>query len=1055
MRFEVLGPLRVLTADVGEPTAVSATRLRAVLAVLLWHANQPVPVDELSEMVWDGAPPAGAAGAMRSLIRRLRLVLGPQAGARIVTRAPGYLIALADDELDASWFIALGQDIGAATRAGNWATASATADQAMALWRGPALLDVPSQSLRDAWLPQLDQHHLQVLQWHAEAELQLGHHERLIPQLRDLSTRHPLNEHFHAQLMTALARSGRQAEALDAYRDARRALVDDLGIEPGPTLRAVHQRILSGQNEPNKPNEPAESSRPPAATTVPRQLPAASGHFTGRHGELDRLAALAQGAGAHLGTVVISAIDGMAGIGKTTLAIHAAHRLAEQFPDGQLFLDLHGYTQGHPPRTADEALAWLLRALGVPPERIPSDGDQAAAVYRQRLADTRTLIILDNAATEAQVRPLLPGGGSCLVLITSRKRLKALDDAHLVSLDLLAPPDAVALLRAVAGPDRIPADDPLADEVAELCGYLPLALRIAASLLRHRPAWGLEHLAGQLRDQHRRVSVLSDGERELPAVFDLSYTSLDEQHRRLWRRLGLIPGPDLDAYAAAALVRVDPACAAELLENLVDHNLLSAYAPGRYRLHDLLRAHARTLAATDPAPESEAAVDRLLHYYAHTAQRASVPITRHSRPAPDDPAPTHSPVLSGPNSAHTWLRAEYANLEAAFTHSHTHAHGLDEHTIALAAGLAGILLTDGPFTRALEIHQTAAETADRLGHFAAHATALTDLGRARFQTGDFAGAEEMYTQALKTCCSLGRRLGEANALTGLGCVWVMTGEYSGADDAHTRALELYRALGNRLGEASALNDLGRLRYMTGDYPDAGEAYAQALELYQALGHRLGEAGALTSLGQVRFQTGDHAGAGDAYARALDLYRVLGHRIGEASALNDLGHVRFQAGDLAGAGAAHTRALELYGALGHRPGEASALISLGRVQSQTGEHSGAIDAHTRALTIYRALGNRSNEAWALNHYAATLAAAGQRPRALALYHQALAMNRELNKPDDEAASLEGIGEHHLNTGDSTQGIAYLRQALEIYQRLGMAPDTRRVQDRLDGVAIIRA
>jgi DNA-binding SARP family transcriptional activator/tetratricopeptide (TPR) repeat protein len=1055
VRFEVLGPLRVVTSGAGEPVLVSASRLRVVLAVLLWRVNQPVTVDELSEMAWDGAPPAGASATMRGLILRLRRALGPQAGARIVTRAPGYVIELAGDELDASWFVALGQDTGDAVRAGDWVAACAAAERAMSLWRGAALLDVPCRALREAWLSRLDQHHLQVRQWHAEAGLHLGQHERLIPALADLVTHHPLNEHFRAQLMTALARSGRQAEALEAYRDARRVLVGELGIEPGPALRSVHQRILSGQSAPAAalPGEeggPAggSASQVAAAPVVPRQLPAAPWYFTGREKELDRLAVIAGGAGAQAGTVVISAIDGMAGIGKTALAVHAAHRLAGRFPDGQLFLDLHGYTQGHPPRTASGALEWLLQALGVPPEGIPPDGEQAAALYRQRLAGTRTLIVLDNAAHEAQVRPLLPGGGSCLVLVTSRRRLKALDDAQLVSLDLLSPPDAVALLRAVAGPGRIPAGDPLAGEVAGLCGYLPLALRIAASLLRHRPAWSMEHLAGQLRDQHQRVSALSDGERELEAVFDLSYASLQAPHRRLWRLLGLIPGPDLDAYAAAALAGADLARAAGLLEDLVDHSLLAEYTPGRYRLHDLLRAHARALAGADPAPEREAAVDRLLHYYAHTAQKASVPIARTPMPVPDGPAPAHAPALPGPESARTWLRTEQPSLEAAFTHARS--HGLDGHVISLAAGLAEILLTDGPWARALDIRQAAADTAGRLGRLAAHAGALTDLGRVRTLIGDYPGAGEALTRALKVCRALGNPLGEAGALTSLGRVRGETGDYPGAGEALTRALEVYRALGNPLGEASALTDLARLRQATGDYPGAGDALTRALEIYDALSHRHGQANALTELGRVRHLTGDYPGAGEALTRALEVYRALGNRLGEANALTDLGRVTEATGDYPGAGDVLAQALELYRALGNRNGEAYALTNLGHVRHLAGDYARAGNALTGALEIYQALGNRGNKAWALNYYAATLAASGQRTRALALYQQALAMNHELNKPDDEAVSLEGIAEHHLAAGDPAQGTACLHQALEIYQRLGMAPDTHRVQNRLTGL-----
>ena len=827
-----------------------------------------------------------------------------------------------------------------------------------------------------------------------------------------------------------------------------------------------------------------------ASPKPPRQLPAAVRHFTGRDTELDTLVGLV-GADVAGNTAVISAIDGMAGIGKTALAVHAAHRLAEAFPDGQLFLDLRGYTQGQPPRTADQALGWLLQALGVPTERIPKSGDQAAALYRQRLSGSRTLIVLDNAATEDQVRPLLPGpgGGSCLVLVTSRKRLRGLVGAHVMSLDLLAPPDAVALLYAVAGEGRISPDDHdlLAGEIAELCGYLPLALRIAASLLRHRPAWTLGFLAGQLRDQQRRVTSLSDGERELAAVFDLSYVSLDDRLRRLWRRLGLVPGPDLDSYAAAALLQIDPMAAAELLDDLVEHNLLTEYAPGRYRLHDLLRVHARTLADTDPAPEREAAVDRLLHYYGHTCQRASLLIARNPRAEADGPEPGHSPALADAEAARRWLRIEYASLDAAFTHAR--AHGLDRHTLALAAGLAEILQADGPLSRALEIQQGAAETAERLDLPGPHADALTELGRARRLGGNYPGADDALIRALKIYRELGDRRGEAAALTDLGRVRHMTGDFAEAGESVAEALEIYRGLGDRLGTANTLFELGRVRYMTGDYPGAVEALDQALGIYRALGNRHGEAYVLTNVGRVRYLTGDYPGAGDAadqaleiyreldnrggeaialnelgrvrvltgdcpgaeesYSHALEIYHALSHRHGEAYTLTELGHVRTLTGDYAGAEDAAIRALAIYREIGNHHGEADAMTALGRIRYLTGDYSGSEDALTRALEIYRALGNRGNEAWALNHYAATVAAIGRRSEALALYRQALGMNRELNKPDDEAISLEGIAEHHLAAGDPAEGIAHLRQALAIYRRLGVAPDIRRVTDRLNG------
>jgi tetratricopeptide (TPR) repeat protein len=842
---------------------------------------------------------------------------------------------------------------------------------------------------------------------------------------------------------------------LDAYRRAHRTLADQLGIEPGPELRDLHQRILAGDEEqpaPDRgpgqaPTEAGQVTRPTARSdfVVPRQLPAAAGHFTGRQAELDTLVGLLASTDRAAETVVISAIDGMAGIGKTALAVHWAQTHADDFPDGQLYVDLRGYTQGQRPRTPDEALNWLLQALGMPAEQVPADGEQAAALYRQRLAGTRTLIVLDNAATEAQVRPLLPGAGSCLVLITSRRRLKGLDDARILSLDLLSVPESVELLRAVAGPDRVAADDRLSTRVAQLCGYLPLALRIAAALLRHRPAWTLEHLAGLLADRHQRVQALSDGERDLAAVFDLSYRSLDEPHRVLFRRLGLIPGPDLDSYAAAALVEVDPTAATGLLEDLVDHNLLLCHAPGRYRLHDLIRAHARTLASADPAPGRDAAVDRLLHYYAHTAHSASTPVARCARPAPVGPAPTHAPALPDPETARAWLRTERDNLEHADTYAH--AHGLHEHTLALTAGLAEILRTDGPYTHALALHQAATDTAEHHSRPTAHADAFIDLGIMRRLIGDLTGAQLALTRALEIHRATGERRGEAEALLELGRAGGPAGDLSGAGEALSQALEIYRTIGERHGEADALADLGIMRRATGDPAGAQIALTRALEIHQATGDRHGEADALTELGRAQALLGDLTGAQLALTRALEFYRATGHHHGEAYALTNLGVVRRLLGDPTGAQIALTPALEFYRVIGYHLGEAEALANLGAVRRLLGDPAGAQVALAQALEIYRMTGHRHDEAWALNHYAASVADAGDLPHAIKLYEQALTLSHEQDKPDGQAVALEGLGTCQLANGDVDAVDSHLRQALEIYQRLGMTPSARHVQELL--------
>ena len=1052
MLFEVLGP--TVAWDDDARIEIASPMQRALLVALLTRPNQAVPLADLEQVLWEPEAPASARASLHNQMLRLRRALGPRLGERLRTVPPGYLVEVRPAELDEQEFLHRVGRGRAALHRGDWAAAALGFDAALGLWRGDPGSGLPDTAPLAARTRRLAELRLQALEGRIEAGLGQGRHRELLAEIQALADQHPVVEPFHSALMLALYRCDRQAEALAAFRRLRTVLAEELGVEPSAKVQDLHRRLLNAD----------ASLTVPIVTTVPtamdrdgrggrdrapRQLPADTAAFTGRTDELDRLIDIAQEADTHESTVVISAIDGMAGIGKTALAVHAAHRLAKAYPDGQLFLDLHGYTQGRPPRTASEAASWLLRALGVPPEQIPHDGEQAAALYRQRLAGTRTLIVLDNAAAEAQVRPLLPGGGSCLVLVTSRRRLKALDDAHAVSLDLLPPPDAVALLRAAAGPGRIPPDDPLSSQIAELCDHLPLALRIAGALLRHRPTWTLEHLAAVLRVQRERVPALSDGERDLAAVFDLSYASLDERHRRLWRRLGLVPGPDLDAYAAAALMNLDPAAAEGLLQNLVDHNLLIEYRPSRYRLHDLMRAHARALAAADAAADREAVLDRLLHYYAHTAQSASVPVARYRRPVPEGPAPGYAPALSDPEAARTWLRTEHLNLDAA--QAHARAQDLGEHTIALAAGLAEILQTDGPWTRALEIHHTAAETAERLGRPAARAIALIDLGRVRNLTGDYAGGVDAHTRALEAFRTLGDRHGEADALTDLGRLRLATASCPEAGGDLTRALEIYRGLGDRRGEANALTNLGWLRCLAGDYPTAVDALTCALEIHLELGNRLGQANALTLLGRVRRVTEDHRGAGDALACALEIYRELGNRIGQANALKNLGSVRLATGDFRGAGEDHTRAIEIFRELGDRHGEAAALTYLGSVRLAAGDHRAAGEDHARALEMFRGLGDRGNEAWALNHYAATLAATGRRPQALALYRLALAMNRELNKPDDEAVALEGLAEHHLSDGDADAAATHLRDALAIFQRLGTASAARRIQGRLDDLA----
>jgi DNA-binding SARP family transcriptional activator len=1040
---------------------ISAPRLRTVLAVLLWRANQPVPIDELADLVWDGAPPGGAREAVRALIMRLRRGLGEQAGARIVTRAPGYAIDVLSGELDASRFETLTWQADGARRSGQWAEASRAAADALSLWRSTPLMDVPSQLLRDQWVPILEQRQVQALACRIEAELYEGRHEQLIPQLQELITRHPLRENFRGQLMLALARSGRRAEALASYQEASRALAAELGVDPGPELRRLHERVLAGDT-----SLPAAAAAAAAAAAGPgnqagpvsaspgqpgpvlRQLPASVRTFVGRQAEVSRLDHLVRQAldpAGAAGTVVISAIDGMAGVGKTALAVHTAHRLAGQFPDGQLFIDMHGWTQGHEPRSAREALAVFLRALGVRPERIPARTGERAAMFRQRLARTRTMIVLDNVASEAQVRHLVPGSAGCLVLITSRRRLRALDEAHLLSLDVLPRPDALELFRAVTGPGRVPADDPALAEIVKLCDQLPLAVRIAAALLRHRPVWTPEHLARLLRAQQARISTLSDGERDLGAAFDLSYRSLGPAEQLSFRGLGLIPGPDFDSYAAAALTGTDPVTAARRLEDLVDHNLVIQHQPGRYRLHDLVRLHAGTLADRDPRPARDAALDRLLDYYQHTAGRADALIAPLPRLAPAGRAPGHAPGLADAVAGQGWLRAERPNLLAALEHA-TH-HDLHQHAVALTANLANLLRNDGPWSEALALHSGAVAAARTLGDQASQAGALVQLGIIQNLTGDGPGALDALEQASQLYRALDDVLGQANALAQRGEIRGFVDDYPAAADDLGHALRLYQRLGDRLGQANALSRLGAIRRYTGDYLGAVPLLQRALRLYRQLGHGNGAGAALLSLGDAQRETGDLAGAIQNLEEALRLYAQLDQPLGRANALSGLGELRRLTGDHPGAARYLEQSLRLYQDLGNQLGQANVQVWLASVRRATGDLPGAAGLLEAAISTYHRIGGGGSEAWALNRYAGVISASGDPARAEGLYRDALSLARETGRSDDEAYALEGRGECQLLRGETQVAVTQLREALSIFKRLAMQPDADRLQTRL--------
>ncbi|MBR7838241.1 tetratricopeptide repeat protein [Actinospica durhamensis] len=1097
MRFDVLGPLQV-RADDGSVVDVRGSMRRALLAALLLNAGSVVSADRLSQCLWGDRQAGSSATPLYNQVMRLRQSLGAE-GERIKALPPGYLIEIGPGELDVAEFERLCSAGWRALTEGEWEAAASQCAAALALWRGEPLADVSNAALYQPWLLRIGQLRLQATEWRITADLNCGRYEELIPELSDLVHAFPLREALHESLMLALARSGRQAEALAAYQDARRLLVAELGIEPGASLRQLHQLILSGDaavlaapagvaSTAGTASTASTSGARPSAPgdRTPNQLPADVRTFTGRGRELERLLAEADEArqGTEAGMVVISAIDGMAGIGKSALAIHAAHRLGEWFPDGRLFVDLRGFTPDQDPMTPEEALGYLLRSLDVAPRQIPRDLGERAAYYRSRLAGTKTLILLDNAANSAQVRPLLPGAPGCLVLITSRAVLSGLDDASLLSLDALPDEDAIALLHKVAGPGRGPEGDPAIAELIALCGNMPLPIRIAAASLRHPGAPQIAALVAQLRDGAGRLERLRDDERNLTALFDASYGSLDAGEQHMFRCIARVPGPDVDVYAAANLAGLDLPAARRVLESLLDQNLLVQHAADRYRMHDLLRSYATGLEGAELAAQYEAARGRLLDYYLCAADAAvrHLDPTRTGKAGPG-PAASQTPVLSARADALAWMQTEQANLVAAV--------GLAAATdplraIALVGCMGPFLLLHGPWTQAAALHRKAADLAAGLGEreleaealfrlarimnvsgqlpVAAHlceqaleryaevgalggqANALCELGRIKHVGGDLSTAAELIERAVAIFRDTEDLQGEATALIELGRVRQLFGQAEVVVGLLQRALELLRRTGYRLGEANTLIDLAYALMIAGGYAQAAEYAGQAQAIYQSQESAHGEANALGLRGQILVWLGDHEAAGALYQRKLEIDVKIGFRQGEAIALWGLGHVGLAAGDLAEAAGLFQRSYAIFEEGGYALGQADALHGLARTRSASGDHDGAATILERSLAMFRDSEDVQNQAAVLNSIGALTHETGQARAALDHHRQALELAREASSPLDEARALDGVARCLETLGERDGARRELGAAVKLYRQLGV-PEAGSAAERL--------
>jgi DNA-binding SARP family transcriptional activator len=911
VQIRLLGPLEIVAE--GEVRPVRGIRRRAILAALALRPGEVIPADRLVDLAW-GQPARPVAGtALQSQISHLRGLLGSPASIRACP--PGYL-------LDAA---AVGTDVAVAERLVREGSEAADAElgatllsEAVSLWRGAALADLPESNWFDDQARRLESLLLQARQHLIRHRLALGEHDRLIPELEALAGEHALDEQLHQQLMLVLYRAGRQADALAVYRRLRRALAEELGLEPGQALRDLEGSILRQDPALHGPRSAAAVLATPLV--VPAQLPAAVAAFTGREPELACLDDLLNRDGA-VPAVVISAVSGTAGVGKTALAVHWAHHAAEHFPDGQLYVNLRGFDPIRAPMVSADAVRGFLDALGVPAHRLPPELDGQAALYRSMLAGKRILVVLDNARDADQVRPLLPGAPGCLALVTSRNQLGGLIAAHgarPLTLDLLSEPEARQMLARRLGEDRTAAEPEAISEIVTRCARLPLALAVAAARAAARPQLPLGTLAEQLRDAAGALDNLTAGDpvADVRRVFSWSLQAIDDEAIRLFRLLGLHAGPDISAPTAASLAGVGTRTADALLNELRHANLIAEAHPGRYTMHDLLRCYATEQAGRHETDEARrAAIHRMLDHYLHTAQAAVLLQGEPRRFALDAPAPGVTPEeFADPPNALSWLATEHRTLVGAVDIAA--AQGFSGHAWRLARALRHNFVYQCHWRDLLNIHHVALAASHRSGDRSGEAFGHYGLGCALPWLERYDEAHEHLRLALGLFRELDDLAAQARVHLEIGGVFGEEKAFAQGLNESQHGLALFRLVDDHEGQATALNNIGWCLVGLGRYREALAACQESLDLARRIAVEA-EAVVWDTLGEAHFGLGDHGEAITCFRKAADISRSFGRTFYEANALTGLGDAHQAAGDLEAARRAWRRACLLLDEVGHR------------------------------------------------------------------------------------------------------------------------------------------
>lgn len=942
LRFSVLGPVRAWHG--GESLPSGSPQQRALLAALLLRNGRTATASELIDAIWGEDPPSQALAAIRTYASRLRKVLSSQA---LVSESGGYALRVRRDSLDLAVAQELATGAEKARAAGDRGQARVLINKSLGLWDGEPLANVPGPYAENE-RARLEEWRLQLLETRLDLDLEVGCHAEAVSELTALTAAHPLRERLRELLMLALYRSGRQAEALAVYADTRRLLAEELGVDPRPELAQLQQRILQADAELARPSEERASA---PQVTRPAQLPATVPDFTGR-------ASFVRELGDQLGTaegsvMAVSALAGIGGVGKTTLAVHVAHAARPHFPDGQLYVDLQG--AGNRAAEPETVLGAFLRALGTADSAIPDTLDERAALYRSTLDGRRILVLLDNARDAAQIRPLLPGTAGCAALITSRVRMVDLAGAHLVDLDVMSPEEALQLFTRIVGEERVTSEREAALDVVAACGFLPLAIRIAASRLAARRTWTVSVLAAKLADERRRLDELQAGDLAVKATFELGYGQLEPGQARAFRLLGLADGPDMSLAAAAAVLDRPLQETEDLLEALVDTSLLESAAPGRYRYHDLVRLYARACADRDEHPpvEKELALSRLLDFYLATAAKVYA-IERPGDRLVDHVEPTahEGLVFANRHQAQDWLYAE-ANCLLA---SARQASGGVRLRLAVDLLWAAQDLTESGANS--KLYETAAlsarDAARAAGDIRTEGRARTSLTSVHLVAGRYEEADEEAQQAAVLAKSVQDPAPIYWSDNDRGIIAFNQGRHTEAEGHLGRAIEGSRADGNRPHEASALCNLSRIHLSLGRTSQAIAMAEQGVEIYDRIGHTLRLANARYALGVALTHAGRHTEALEQLLEALERFETNRQRLWEGTTHFRIAQAHLSARRSTRA-AQHAEQALAIGCIGGDRTRAHVLTTLGRALDSLGQADRARACWREALSLHEQSG----------------------------------------------------------------------------------------------------